>query len=81
MKIWFDYCRHYEEFGPEIKLGIHWFKHSVPNKRFKPWKGLTIIFYLIRWQLYINIVDDYKAYLERINYKSSGHIRKKKDVT
>jgi len=78
MKFLFDNCIHDDDHGYQIKLGINWYKHCpVVNRRFKGWKGLTITFYLIKWQFHFTVVDDYKAYQHRMNYKSNDRLRNK----
>lgn len=73
MKAWFSWCHMFpdlEEGGYNVKFGIDWYRHkSLVNKRFRGWRGFSIIFYLIKYQITFNIVDDYEAYEYRVNYR------------
>lgn len=75
MKIWTTKCdlKSYCLDGPDIKLGIGWFRHSPKHK----WKGLTINICLYFWLVTINIVDNYQEYQKKISYKRDpDHIKK-----
>lgn len=71
MKFLFDNCMLDDNDYP-VKLGIHWYRHkSQENKKlgFKKWKGFTVVFYLIWWQLHFTWVNDYKAYKYRMDFR------------
>jgi hypothetical protein len=51
-----------------VKLGIDWFSHKHYNKKFKPWFGFTINFYIFSKLFAINFVDDYDAYDKKVHY-------------
>ena len=67
MKLWLDSCRlsGYMDADCDVKLGIGWFRHHKDHK----WKGLTIHLYLYVWLVGIHVVDNYKEYNKKINYK------------
>jgi len=68
MKAWFEWCHMFPGDYP-VKFGIDWYVHAKPVKMFKPWRGLTITFYLFKRLVNLNIVMDYEAYQARMNYR------------
>ena len=66
MKVWLSNCdlNSYLD-DSNVKFGIGWYKHHRSHK----WKGLTIEFYLYKWILMVNMVDNYAEYQKRIRRK------------
>lgn len=77
MKAWFDWCHLFHD-DWSVRLGIDWFVHAKPNNsRFKPWRGITFTFFLLKYIVFLNIVDDYEAHQARMNYKRDpDHMKK-----
>jgi len=74
MKIFFSWCHLFDDV--DVKLGIDWYRHKcLDTKRFPAWKGFTIVFYLIRRQLTVNWVNNYKNYRNRIDYRYSDGMK------
>jgi len=45
-----------------VDIGVHWYKH---HKKL-PWKGVSLIFYFVKYMLTITWVNDYTAYKKRM---------------
>lgn len=66
MRIWFEKC-HLDSYFDDsnVKVGIGWYRHHKGHK----WFGFSIHFYLYRWVVVFNYVDNYVEYDKKINYR------------
>jgi len=81
MKAWFSWCHmfYYDEdsYPTKFILGINWYRHQpFSSKKFKSWRGFTVVFYVIKYQVSFHFVDDYAAYEYRMNYRFSSSLKK-----
>lgn len=75
MRAWFDYriLDYYFE-DSNVRLGLGWYWHSKNHK----YKGLTIEFYLFKYIVSLNIIDNIVEYNNVINrrYKYQDRLKK-----
>ena len=70
MKIWFENCHNFTtDSDCPVQLGLYWYKHRNFHKKFKSWRGFSVVFHFFKWSVTFNVVDDFKAYEYKMNYR------------